>query len=1231
MKKIVQLLIIIFAIGFCNIAFTQTINICGSDTIVLTAGNYQNGTIQWEESIDNITWSDVDSETDTVYRFFPIANRYIRALARFSGCPSEYSEVSYVQLLPKANAGADRTLSANSVQMIANSEEGAEGVWDIISGVGGSFSDINNPYAIFQGNDSTYNLVWSLSNTCGTSSDTIEIKIVQNEYKNVVAVVDLTDNMISDSTQMANGLYIIKFSIPAPIITDSTVLVGLAGEGFIRKVDSFTSQNDTISIHTSQGSLTDITVNGVFNLGDVNDISTSSNKSSSGYYKLDHMPTRVELSTDPKFKTGRYVYLVEDKVTYIRPGVSYRGNTNKSSAKGDPLINLTFSETLWENDNASFKLSGYYKFDPNIVVDFDINTKWYGKPYLNSFKAGMYNGTIKSNFKIEFEASAAAELLDKSFVIFSKKKTSVFVIGAVPVTVTSRLAFEGSIAVNADANLNITHEQTHIYTYTSAIEYHKGDWSFPRSKTESSKIENTVEISGNLTQNFEIGPTISFKVYGVVGPYVQMRLTEELTLCAGADLEGAGWQGNVNIGGNITVGAKAEVASINLFNIKKTWSKGFYHLQFPSKIGYVSGNNQSYEKDVQLAQKLTVKAKSNKGFVIPGTIVHFIPKSGGSVSDAYVLANGKGEASTYWTPGGESTSTMEAVARDCDGNNLNKSPISFFATSNSVGLACANSSLSASLKFFAPKEWYKLNYYKLEGNLGAPPYNYSTNGLDYSSTAPRLYSSTYKLLWLNEGKTYMYYVKDNNGCVAITSYTVGSCKNSSLAVNTEVAGNVIFANASGGSAPYTYAVDDVNGNYTTENTFINLYVGNHIFYVKDDGGCISSKIEYLPAAIPPIIADFTSNKLKAAPGITIEFLDLSNNATSWLWDFGDGTTSDVQDPEHSYTAVGNYSVKLVSSNATSTATLIKSNLIQVGLIPEAKFTADITSLNLGESVSFTNQSDNSPTSVLWDFGDGNTSSSFNPTHTYSSLGSYAVKLTATNVYGFNTLIQEDYINVVEATTFIDARDGHTYNFVKIGNQTWMTANLAWLPSVSSPLAEDYWDPTSMPKYFVYEYLGNDVEEAKASDIYLKYGVYYNVPATEFAAPEGWHIPTAAEWQELIDYVAANGYEGSEGNALKSCRQVLSPLAGDCATDIHPRWDQDEVQYGNDAFGFSALPAAEASAEMGFLGGVGMWWGRSTDSSTADVPFFTIESNSSAARLDKWDMTVLGLSIRCIKD
>ncbi len=1238
MKYIIPVVLLLLFTTFFNYTNAQTINICGSDTIILTAGNYQSGTIQWEKSLDNIDWVDIEGENDTTYTFFPSETKYYRARACFSGCPNEFSEVSYVQIPPKANAGANRIVSSNSIQLMANTEEGSQGTWDILSGINGSLTDVNNPYATLQGDNSSYDLVWSLSNTCGTSTDTITIDFIKNEYSNNIALIDTTDTILSNTNQLSNGIYIIKFGTAPPSITDSTVLIGIGGEGFIRKVESFTMTNDVYTIQTIQADLTDITINGAFNLGDMEEITSTSLKSTSPYKNLNHLPTRQELTTDSKFKTDRYFYTLEDKVEYIRPGVSYNTNTLKSSSKSDPLIGLEFNDTIWSNEHANLRLSGYYRFDPNIVVDININHKWYGRPYLKTFKSGMYNGTIESHYKIEFDASAEANLVDKTFEIFSKKKTSIFVIGGVPVTVTSKVAFEGALAVDVDASIHVEHGQTHVSTYTAAIEYHKGDgWSYLNSKKEQHQMENLVEVNGNLTQTFEIGPSVSFKIYGIVGPYVQARLTEDFNICAGAsatepELGSAGWQANLNIGGSITVGAKAKVASIELFNVKKTWEKGFYHLQFPSKLNYVSGNNQFYEDGKSLGEKIKIKAKSNKGFIVPGTIVHFTPLDGGSVKNEWLVTNTKGEASTYWTPGGEKTSALEVTATDCDGNDLNKSPITFYAFSNSAGLACSNSSLSASLKKYKPK--FSFNYYELTGNLGEPPYSYSEDGIYYSNIAPKLYSYEYKYFG-KSGTTYLYYVKDNNGCVAMTSYTVGTCKNSDLALNTKITGDVITAEGVGGSSPYLYAIEDLNGDYSTSNTFTDLSIGNHVIYVKDDAGCTSSSIEYVPFSLPPIVAQFTVKKIKAAVNDHIQFQDLSNNSSDWLWDFGDGTSSTEQDPSHMYSEIGTYTVSLVASNATSTATKIHKNLITVGLPPVTQFTVNLTSVSIGESISFTNQSTNSPTSYFWDFGDGETATDKNPTHTYSSVGDYTVKLTTTNDFGSNSLTQNNYITINEANTFTDKRDDKVYGYVTIGEQTWMTENLAWMPSVQNPIRDDYWEPTTTPMYYVFGYEGNDVAQAKASANYKNYGVLYNVPASKIAAPEGWHIPTAEEWQALIDFVASQGYENKVGDALKSCRQVNSPSQGACETNEHPRWSENTWEYGLDAFGFGALPGGEASAEMGSIGNCGMWWAKQNNSSDTEVPFFVIdprmENNAGMAEVETWGDPILGYSIRCIKD
>ncbi|MDD4250280.1 MAG: beta-propeller fold lactonase family protein, partial [Methanosarcina sp.] len=72
-----------------------------------------------------------------------------------------------------------------------------------------------------------------------------------------------------------------------------------------------------------------------------------------------------------------------------------------------------------------------------------------------------------------------------------------------------------------------------------------------------------------------------------------------------------------------------------------------------------------------------------------------------------------------------------------------------------------------------------------------------------------------------------------------------------------------------------------------------------------------------PIAVLPV-ANFTANTTDGATPLTVQFTDLSTNATSWNWDFGDGTTSIEQSPVHTYLAVGNYTVNLTVNNLNGT-------------------------------------------------------------------------------------------------------------------------------------------------------------------------------------------------------------------------------------------------------------------------------------------------------------------------
>lgn len=167
---------------------------------------------------------------------------------------------------------------------------------------------------------------------------------------------------------------------------------------------------------------------------------------------------------------------------------------------------------------------------------------------------------------------------------------------------------------------------------------------------------------------------------------------------------------------------------------------------------------------------------------------------------------------------------------------------------------------------------------------------------------------------------------------------------------------------------------------------------------------------------------------------------------------------------------------------------------------------------------------------------------------------------------FRTLDEE-----VQADSFTDMRDGTTYNWVSIGNQVWMSENLAYLPVVS-PSSDG---SETSPFYYVYDYEGSSVNEAKATSNYATYGVLYNLEAAKTACPTGWRIPTDDEWKVLEKYLGmseadlnATGYRysGSVGGKLKEPGTLhwLRPNAG-----------------ATNKIGFNALPGGSRYGSGGF--------------------------------------------------
>lgn len=156
------------------------------------------------------------------------------------------------------------------------------------------------------------------------------------------------------------------------------------------------------------------------------------------------------------------------------------------------------------------------------------------------------------------------------------------------------------------------------------------------------------------------------------------------------------------------------------------------------------------------------------------------------------------------------------------------------------------------------------------------------------------------------------------------------------------------------------------------------------------------------------IADFSYS----GQGAVYNFTNLSQNANSYLWNFGDGSTSTETNPTHTYSESGTYQVSLTAFNNQCADSTI-SQSIQVIVGPAALFTSNTNVGCVSLDVEFENLSINGGDFIEWQFEGGvpTTSTEQNPVVTYHNPGSFDVTLIVGDGSNFDTLTIPDYIQV----------------------------------------------------------------------------------------------------------------------------------------------------------------------------------------------------------------------------
>ena len=272
------------------------------------------------------------------------------------------------------------------------------------------------------------------------------------------------------------------------------------------------------------------------------------------------------------------------------------------------------------------------------------------------------------------------------------------------------------------------------------------------------------------------------------------------------------------------------------------------------------------------------------------------------------------------------------------------------------------------------------------------------------------------------------------GTYSVNMSSLNSCGNSNssvhvINVNTVPCPSVISgfsSNVSNGTAPLTVTFTDSStggtitgwnwnfgdGNISTVQNPVHTFssAGTYSVNMSSLNSCGNSNssvhvITVNTVPCPSVISGFSSNVSNGTAPLTVTFIDSSTGGTvtGWNWNFGDGNVSTVQNPVHTFSSAGNYSVNLSSLNSCGNSNSVL-HVITVNTVPcpsvISGFSSNVSNGTAPLIVSFTDSSTGGTlTGWNWNFGDGNISTVQNPVHTFSSAGNYSVNLSSLNSCG----------------------------------------------------------------------------------------------------------------------------------------------------------------------------------------------------------------------------------------
>lgn len=862
MKRIIVYLILLWVSLFIQVPLhAQVVDVCagdGTDSVTLSVSNFQYGLIQWQNSSDGVLWFDIEDANDTILRFLPIEEGYYRAVITYMDCPYDTSQVSHIKMTPKAYAGPDKLANAGYMtQLRGNELEGVRSMWEVLEGDNAIIDDVEDPYSLFSGTDTLYQLQWTLANECGVSHDTVAVRFVEPIFYDKIVVVDTTDQIFGDSLERHLGIYRIAFNDPVPVITDSTILVGIPYGGFLRKVVYAEHREDTVVMYTQQATLDDIIVRGAFSFDAL--ASNGRHRDRGLYVRMDHLPTRAELQQNLTTRDGRipyYEFPTETSNLATPSSIQSRGwNFGLTPFSGDHF-----------DINANIKLQDvrFSFFDP--FFDYSVEKNETGM--VTSYYVGVEN-TV--SFKLKVEGSFDVTALEVP-IIPEMSYHKLVMLGWIPIEVGATYNFKAKLKGSASVSSK-SFDCTGRVRMSLALD---ADVDNGTAHTRFDPPQNSLFIlpeegssmnDVSVDLSFSLEHKVDLKLYEIIGPFFSVA-TPKMSVGMCHTVHNNDNIHNYHLKGEIPweIGLKGTILKKDILDIHYEDSKEIFNWSRPGIVERHVDNSYNYH-DFQVNDIVPIKVKvsghavqnlaesplalnplfqvyndftslfdvNNTSLVMfpvsrakvtfstnDGTLGHLADESDPNVGysglsftadpvDAYTDNNGI--ATVYWKPNNPMFNVIKARVTNCSGEDVKGSPLMITVDN------CGTSDLHLDIVD---------GRLRPSGGLGSG-YMYGTS---ISGIMPFEWD-VHEPLTLTPGNTY--FVKSGS-CVASAVCPVKVCH---LNVTHSLRGNNLVVAVRNGKGPYRFYLNDAFLSVSAlPNTVVPLSEnGTYSIKVVDADGC----------------------------------------------------------------------------------------------------------------------------------------------------------------------------------------------------------------------------------------------------------------------------------------------------------------------------------------------------------------------------------------------------------